>query len=513
MLTHLTNFIKTTPKVKLAWLVFAFSLFVHLIGLNQIGRTWDEEFKVSLGWAAWDRLLHGDFRITSWEFGIEHPMIAKYAYSLALPPHMILLDNQGRAPVDQLPRIERGNYILSYLTDKVFLIDYNFTLPRLLSAVFNSATVALTFLLAVSFVPPLLALMAPTALLLSPRFVVMGQLITYESLTGFLLMLMVFAYGKKKYLLVNVLTGLLFWTRYNNAYVFILLAGWILIDKTFSKKWLWLPPIVFAIGMLSWPLLWQQFPKYLIATFAQHQSRGVGPSLYFPFQFLITTPIPLLFLLGLGLTKAKKKMWWWFLSVFGFFALLSMETGGTRYIYYVYPIFGILAAIGLKEAVHWKNSLVKKINGKRKKLSQSKLDQVCFRLIVVIVLYQIFQMKKVFPYYLDYYNEFVGGTKGAATQNLEISWWGEGQKEAGDWLRDNAAPQSTISLLVTPRYIFPRIRRDVKLTLFEKNAQPDYLVVSRSNLNELNPETKNNYQDVFQAQVDGVGLVYVFAKK
>ena len=75
-----------------------------------------------------------------------------------------------------------------------------------------------------------------------------------------------------------------------------------------------------------------------------------------------------------------------------------------------------------------------------------------------MIFFLIFEQVKIFPYYLDYYNQFVGGTSGAIRKGYDFSWWGEGQREAGLWVNQNAPDGSSVGLIVSPRYVFPRIR-------------------------------------------------------
>ena len=122
-------------------ILFIFALFIHLIGLNQIGRTWDEQYKIDMGFIAWDRIGAGDFSLNSWNQGTEHPMVAKYIYGFFLSPHLTLLQNPA-GPVD-LPtsvyyEIKSGNYLQTTLYDKLYAASYDITLPRAISAVFNA---------------------------------------------------------------------------------------------------------------------------------------------------------------------------------------------------------------------------------------------------------------------------------------------------------------------------------------------------------------------------------------
>jgi len=505
-------------KPLLVLLIFFIAIIFHLIGINKIGRTWDEQFKVDMGYIAWDRIFAGDFSIDSWKMGEEHPMVAKYIYGLFIRPEMIRLDD-GRGLLraflspEEAAQINNGNYIITQLYDKLFAVNYDFGFPRIISALFNSLAIAATVGLGFLILRNYWVLLPGLFLILTPRVLVMGQLMTYESLSLFFFSAAVIFLGLTLknpqktlyYITTGIFAGLAFWTRYGNIYVFIFLFGWILLHWLFKKdsrifnlKLILIPLVSFSLGVIIWPLIWHDFPKYLLLSFQEHQTRPIVPSLYFVHRILITTPIPVLIGLFVGIFFAFKKniyflkiILWWFFSALVFYSLVSIQMGGIRYIILIYPALALLSAYGFSRILKGRYVF----------------------LLILLFAFMLWDVIKVFPYYLDYYNQLAGGVKGAVEKNYEFSWWGEGQREVGFWINKNIPFGSSVGLMVTPKYVFPSLRKDLKNKGYlDKETEVDYLVVSFIDLKKLSKNFRKNYRVIYQAKVDSEPLVFLFEK-
>lgn len=527
-----SHFTSKTQKFFLASLIFFMAWIWQSIDINAEGRTWDEEYKVDMGWEALINLGRGDFNFSSWNNGTEHPMVAKYIYTFAALPQITTVSVNKPLDFPTQMRLATGkNYLYRY-RDEVMIVDYDYTLPRLLSAAFNAASVALVFLIASLFLPPIPSMFASLTLLTTPRFLAMGRLITYESLSGMLYVVtgIVFAYLLERkqrkarwYAIIGFLTGLLLWTRYNNVYVFFFLGGWwimwhwlrvknkrrFLLSRSLYRWQLFIIPLsAILVGFAIWPLLWMDFPKNFINTFSQNTGRVSPLSPYYFIQFFYTTPIPYLFLFAVGVVCAIKKhiyyfsvLLWALLSMIIFYGILTAGGGGTRYIFSIYPVYALLCGIGLQ-------SMIQMVN--RKNSTTSFIQASLGGIIVIFVL--ISSVFMIHPYYLDYYNELAGGLTGAVEKNLAISWWGEGQREAGLWLEKNAPAKSSVALKVTPMYVFPPLRQDIKVYPYNTHiGETDFLVVTRGDL----PLVKNilsRYKKVYSVARQGIDLIVVFKR-
>ncbi|MBI2031165.1 MAG: glycosyltransferase family 39 protein [Candidatus Levybacteria bacterium] len=505
-------------KPLLVIFIFFIAIISHLIGINKIGRTWDEQFKVDMGYIAWDRIFAGDFSTDSWKIGEEHPMVAKYVYGLFIRPEMIRLDD-GRGNLrsfllpNEITQISNGNYIITQLNEKLFAVNYDFTFPRIASALFNSIAIAVVTILAFFMLKGYWVLVPGLFLVLTPRFLVMGQLITYESLSVFLFSLTAFFFYHllknpkitKLYVIIGFLCGLLFWTRYNNIYVFLFLTGWLLIHYLFNKKmevfnWrlILIPLISFFLGIAIWPLMWSEFPKYLLLTFQENQVRPIGPSFYFVGRLLVTTPVPIILGLIIGIFVGFTKrnyflilLLWWFFSALMFFSLVSIQMGGTRYIFVIYPAIAILSAFGFSKILKGKFAF----------------------LLVILVIFMIWDMARAYPYYLDYYNQIIGGSKEASGKDYEFSWWGEGQREIGFWINKNLPQGSSVALIVTPKYVFPSLRKDlINKGYSDEKTDADYVVVTRGDSKNLPLEFFMRYKNIYNSEIEGEYLVSLYKR-
>ncbi len=493
---------------------------MHLIDLNAEGRTWDEQFKTDTGIAALKNISSRKFGYNDWAVGFEHPPLAKYLYGLSFLPELKTI-NPKSVSQDEYDYLLNGNYYAGMNGSGLIKIQpYDFTTPRVVSAALNAGTVALTFLIAYFCFQQILPGIISALILLSlPRFVAMGRLMTFESISGFLVALL-FTYllsRKKKNgdvissIIPGILLGALLWTRYNNISVFITYAGWIGIAELFKKQREWKKALLHIfltffiagiLGFIVWPFLWIDFPRGIFATVAEHKTRIIVSSFYHVLSFLQTTPAIYLGLLFVGCvvciknrTREHVLFLWWFFSTAVFFMLFSSPGGATRYMFVIYPATALIAATGAS----WL-------------LSGTKTFGKAFALFC-LASYGVVTLSSVHPYYLDYYNAFVGGIKGAKQKKLEVSWWGEGQRAAGLWLRKNAAPNAKIGLMVTPKYVFPRIRTDVVLLPYGEQIEvADYAVVSKTDLAAFR-KTKGIWKQVYTVNAEDVPLIYVFQRE
>ncbi len=504
--------IEKTPKL-FYFLIFLLAFIVHIIGLNQIGRTWDEEYRLDYGQLAWDLIANGDFSKDHWDTATEHPMVGKYIYGYAQVSQSKLVKNAFTGVTvteEEYNKTLPGNNILTTIGYNTYVIPYDYTFARLLSALFNSLAVVMTVVIASYYVSKRWALLAGLFLLLTPRFVFLGQLATFESISVCIFCLTIIVFRKllsspkelRWYLFTGVLSGLFFWTRYNNVIIFPFLAGWLGLNyletknrKLFNWKLLIIPTSAFLLGIAIWPTMWHDFPKPLLDSFLFHENRFVGLSFYYWKYFLFATSIPLLFGFFLGLFicirkrdyNAKFLLWWVVLSLI-MYTIFCIRLGGTRYTVILYPAIAILAVIG------YKNFLRKKY----------------VFMLIPILLFIGYEHIKSYPYYLDYYNQIIGGRTGAINAQLDFSWWGEGQRDAGLWLKKNGFKNSRVGLLVTPKYVFPRLRQDQTAEFIEKPNDADYIVVTRRM--QVDKDFYDRYSIVHTVSTGGEGLIYVYKK-
>lgn len=505
----------------LAIIVFIASLFIHVRDLNSEGRTWDEQYKIDTGYAAILALWEKNFSEITWNQGIEHPMVAKYIYGLASLADRRTFKIQIPLSSDQLEYVHNGNYFYAPYPDRIEITQYDLTYSRLVSAIANSFTVLLTYMIGLSFVAPVPMALGALALATTPRFLAMGRLVTFESLTGlwYLITIILFARLTVKnqdslrwYIGVGIGVGLMLWTRYNNTFVLLFLFGWWwLRHRHLSNPSLLIIPLVaILVGFITWPLLWMRFPHYVITSLSQNVSRA-GISLYHMKYWYATTPVVYFAFSLLGFWYALRQrglssrvLVWAILSTISLYIFFASERGHTRYMFILYPPYGVCIAIGFTVFYRWFSRI----------FTQYQSIVIIF-LIALMLLYQTWILSSIHPYYLDYYAEQVGGIQGATSRGYEVYWWGEGQREAGMWLRDHAKPGETIALQVSPKYVFPRMKWGVTSHPFGEHidGSSTYLVVSRSDLMHVPMNVLSLYDLVYVVQRDNVPLVMVYKQK
>jgi hypothetical protein len=149
---------------------------------------------------------------------------------------------------------------------------------------------------------------------------------------------------------------------------------------------------------------------------------------YFPVAFLIKTPASLVLLLIGGLVVCAKR-WRTFLRDEAFLlvpiacylapAMAAKLNIGLRHILPVYPFVLLLAALSAAE------------------LLRGKQKSACV-VLVVLSLFWLFEFARVYPHYLAFFNQFVGGPRNGykylADSNLD---WGQDLKPLKRWMNKN----------------------------------------------------------------------------
>ena len=192
------------------------------------------------------------------------------------------------------------------------------------------------------------------------------------------------------------------------------------------------PAIAIAVFVASWPWLWTDTWRHLIQS-------------------------AILVLFGLFVYKAVKNRNFYLSAIALWFAVpflysfSSWKQDGIRYIYQIYPPLSLISAVGLFsfiDAVPWKRY--------KRLISYSLPSAVVFYLLITCLI--------IHPYYLDYYNEVVGGPRNVHKRKwFEIGWWGEGIKEAVDYINKSAKPNSWVQFKIVPDHEKPPLDPSLRL--------------------------------------------------
>jgi hypothetical protein len=120
------------------------------------------------------------------------------------------------------------------------------------------------------------------------------------------------------------------------------------------------------------------------------------------------------------------------------------------------------------------------------------------------------------PYYLDYFNELVGGTKHVYdTKWFQLGWGGQGERAAGLYVAQHAAKGSTVGLALNKGKNLLRVD-GLRYATYDNRKQYDwvivnYFIVIRNGFDEEPVQRKYKLVDTVFA--DGAELVHVYKRK
>ncbi len=492
--------------------IFLFSLSLRMWNLNIAGRTWDEQAYVGAGNEYIELLKKGDFQNSKWYEFPDHPPVAKYLYGIA-------------SEFDIVSRLENGQPIF----------QYDWTYSRMISVLFSSLTVVLIVLFGWKYFSQTVGILAGIILSTLPILLGLSQLITIESILIFFFTLAIYYLlvtlenpTKKNIIICGIILGLALGVKYSNIklipiYCIISCVYYLLKRRESFKKLFIINGIIFSIAIvifiLLWPALlfhasqtWQNMYSY---RFKQNGNSGLelfwGKYIHVPVQyylvyFLITTPLIYLIFCCLGIINAYKNKNWiiyvlliWFIFPF-FQSFYYMRQNGIRYIIEIYAPLSLLSAIGFdKFSSKFTSKNIKKL-----------------LLFSPFLFYMLIIISSLSPYYLDYFNIVVGGVAGIHEKKLfSYGWWGEGQREAGMYIVSNAQPNSTVALVVQPKYVFPPLD-GINFLAYSPSEQYNYIVINTFYLINNPFDIKSittNYFPIYVVNAQGAPLVTVYKHK
>ncbi|MDD5530418.1 MAG: glycosyltransferase family 39 protein [bacterium] len=214
-------------------------------------------------------------------------------------------------------------------------------------------------------------------------------------------------------------------------------------------------------------------------TFLTGQYGITGWHHYFLVAFLLKTPIPsLLFILwGLWLCRKNKSIYFIYIPIIFFFLFFSFSKRqqGLRYILPIYPLLFLCAGNVINFVL------------KRRKL-----------LVAFFILcgWCVFSQIKIFPHYLAYFNEFVGGPNNGwrylSDCNID---WGQDLKRLGTFLKKEEVSDVILCYFGTPPpgYYIPK---------FQNLMSSPFIDYRGATVNSLVP--KKEYLAVSATQLTGV---------
>ncbi len=503
-------------------LIFCFSLFIRLATLNQIGRTWDEPQFIEEGYRMVELFKAGDLNNSFFYTTYDHPPLIKYIFGITS-----YLDIKETKP--------NGDVIF----------NYDYTYSRILSATLFSIGVVMTVLLGWRLFSPFVGGISGVILAMLPFSVGLSQLISAESLKIFIypiaiysILLLVEKFSLKRAIVVGLIIGIALQVKQSNGLLFLVLVG-MLIIRYFSlgkKKRLGYIKsriagffVVVVGSMLSFIALWPQAifnldkiykihdkfwgvefsPKpWLITMSVPEVFFGrliITPNFYYLVYFFISTPVVILALFFVGIWKiVMSKNWKLYILIIWFcvpflLSLYSWRQHGLRYLIEIYPALALISAIGF-------DSLASRLT------TSLRNKALIFGLVIIYLFASLLYVK---PYYLEYYNELVGGTGNVYRNNwFQIGWWGQGLREAGLYIINNSENDSEIGLAISPDHVLPR-SENLIYSDFVESKNYDYVIVNHYHIIRDgfdDSSIRADYNLIYQVKADGATLVYIYKK-
>jgi len=476
-----------------------------------MGEVWDEFNYVGRGYTVVQLFKKGDFNNRLWYDTPDHPPLARYLYGIG-------------AQFD----VVEGKEIFNY--DKTY--------ARLVSVILSSLTAVFILLIGWRYFSPFVAVLGAVIFAFLPLSVAYGQLATLESVRLFFYAAAVYYFflflekaTKWRMLVTGIFIGCVLEAKQTGVLLYpALLSIYYLWKKYREKRKKQLEPtfkkviVIFIISLLTFFALWPMPWLHLDYTWNYtYQLWFVGfsktsipevffgklllvPQLYYVAYFVMTTPLLILLSFFAGLLVIDKKKNWLMYSLVILFlvpfilSFYNMRQHGVRFIIEMYLPLALISAIGIE----W--LILRFFHNLRVKIIA----------VLIICLYLFVILFKISPYYLNYFNEITGGTNYIyKTKMFQMGWWGDGEREAGLYIKDHAPKGSTIGLALSPMHTLPRFEQ-FKYQPWDEKKKYDYVIVNyyhiiRDNFNDS--QIRKEYKLVYEVKADQAVLVSIYKRK
>ena len=427
------------------------TLVVLLISAPDIGLTWDEPAYIaaSESYVAWMGELVSDPRYAVrgevidqyWTINHEHPPLDKVWSGLVW--------SVARFAFDDLTAHRLGNMLLV------------------------AALVAMLYLMVAEPYGRMAGLLSFAALLTLPRFFFHAHLAALDVPAAISFFAVIYVFWKTKdrpgwreTVVLGLVWGLALATKINAAFVLPVLLLWMLMfrrEKSLLVRLVLAGVIAFFVFMFTWPWLYPapvgRMIGYILFITVDHWKIGqyylhafhMPPPWHFPFLITIAVlPLTLLLALVVGVARTVKEKEHRALGTLFVFCTLvpmlalsigqSMVYDNDRLFMPAFVYIAALAGIGVDWALD--GILTRLKNAGR----DSKLVSWGIVAIVVVLVYgpHLFLAAPLYPHWLSYYSETIGGLPGATRLGLESTYWTETYSEVLDYLNTNAETGDTV---------------------------------------------------------------------
>lgn len=329
--------------------------------------------------------------------------------------------------------------------------------------------------------------------------------------------------------------------KINSVFIPIVFAVWVSIPLIIRRSFT-LPKYVVWYGFLApvaafslWSLFWANPIGQL---YHAYRTFGIGTNnievilnntwycsgstvpWYYPYWYLlITTPLPNLLFFAIGLltflygymksivsnknptndlsTKLLLVVWL-FLPLSRYFIKSIGVIDGIRHFEEVLFPLAALSAIGLDKTL----------------TSFRHVRTVNTALLILIFSFLSFTIYSYHPYQITYFNELVGGTKGAFG-NYDLDYWGTSQKAAVQWVNTHAPPNAKVSIVMAGAVAGTYLRSDLipNLNKYGYNESDFVIFLNRQSFFYrfyYAYEYLLSHTPTYTVSVDGAPLTWIF---
>lgn len=374
--------------------------------------------------------------------------------------------------------VAEGGAINLSMYDRIYMAllyaiagEINYDQYHLLNLLFFSILLIVTYeVLLKETKKPLLAVIGPVALLLTPRL--FGDIAANHkdipfAISYFVSLAVIYLFTGKatahSLLVIGLSFGVTQSLRTVGYSIYPIYAIWLLLNQKspYSKyilgktpEWIAQIMVVFLIGLLvhfmTLPYLAadpfshffellnnaRAFPWNNLVLFAGQKFQSIQlPWHYVPLWFVISTPLSIL-LLGFASVKLLRKsrlaqLMWLAVSINLLALFISKPTlyDGVRHLAYLLPMLAVLACLSLNQLL----------------ASKWRWKKVALNLVVLNVVLVLVQYVLLFPFHYTYFNELVGYLPGA-NNRFELDYWGVSYKAAVEKFNRQADSAKTYQL-------------------------------------------------------------------
>ncbi len=429
-------------------LIFAFALACRLVDFNTTSITYDESVGKDSGpW--WKLIQKGDFSSEEWGYGKPQAVIMRWFYGVL--PEAIFGDNPSN-PYDL-----KGARLVGAILSSVLVVGVYF-----LGRQFGSSSTGIIAALSFSLFPAILG---------HDRFASHDLPARMASLAAVYFMAKHLQTVQRRDWLWSALwAGISFAAYFRIGVQTMAILGLALVARWIAdKKWRQPQSLLalaaygglalgtgFIVFTATWPYAWahpiQAFCDVFVSPLAIAQGGGGSfewffgkirsvPFYYYAVVYVCMTPALLLLAHFAGCIRSRGEvrhakaplLLWLMILVPIMMGAVSFRAALNHYLLICFPATCILAAIGLEACA------------KRLARFGGVVGFWLAGLSLLVVGTQAVTAVRIHPFYLDFFNSFVGGTRSVAARHLLMTgWYGEGIRPLFDYVNQHATDGSTV---------------------------------------------------------------------